>query len=305
MRDEKHNSLRFAFFPGCLVPARFPQFEYLARQLFPELGIELVDVEGFSCCPDPVRVMGADQFSWLVLAARNLAVAQREQLPILTLCPACTLSLASANAALRENPDLVSPVNAVLADVGYEIEGPVTVKHFLKVFYEDIGTDALEKMIKRPLGGFSVSYHSGCHENNPPEIMQYDNPFNPRKTEGLLASLGLDVIDYVEKSKCCGSPLTLDGKLDESLAAVVRKVEDMARFGAEGLVVGCTSCFQQLEIGQMMARRRELTEIQLPVLHFLEVLALAMGRSLDDIGFKQHKIRANRDILNARLGEGS
>ncbi|MEA3471778.1 MAG: CoB--CoM heterodisulfide reductase iron-sulfur subunit B family protein [Thermodesulfobacteriota bacterium] len=304
MTERNKDRLRYALFLGCLIPARFPRFEYLARRLLPELGIELVDLEGFSCCPDPVRFRGADQFTWLTLAARNLAIAGEENLPILTLCPACTVTLATASLELQRNPELVKKVNETLGDVGRKLEGPVSVRHFLKVLYEDIGPERLRGIVKRPLSDLRVSYHSGCHENNPPEIMRFDNPFNPKKTEELLDALGVRVVDYREKSQCCGSPLTLDGKMDDSLHAVVRKVEDISRFGAEALAVGCTSCFQQFEIGQVMAMRKELTNIQLPVFHFLELLALSMGWNLDEIGFREHKVKGGREMLEARLKEG-
>lgn len=298
---KKDKKLRYALFLGCLIPARFPRFEYLARKLLPGLGIELVDLEGFSCCPDPVRFRGADQYTWLTLAARNLTIAEKAGLPILTLCPACTMTLATANLELQRTPELLKKVNETLGDIGRELEGPVSVRHFLKVFYEDIGAEGLQKIVKRPLSNLDISYHSGCHENNPTEIMRFDNPFNPKKTEELLNALGVRVVDYREKSHCCGSPLTLDGKMDDSLHAVVRKVEDMSRFGAQALAVGCTSCFQQFEIGQMMAARKELTKTQLPVFHFLEILALSMGWSLDEIGFGEHKIKTGRENLESGL----
>ena len=59
-------SIRYVLFLGCLIPTRFPQFEYLARKTLAQLGIELVDAEGFTCCPDPVRFGAADRFTWLV-----------------------------------------------------------------------------------------------------------------------------------------------------------------------------------------------------------------------------------------------
>jgi heterodisulfide reductase subunit C len=45
---------RFAFFPGCLIPARHPTMEFAIRHTLTELGIDIVDLEGTSCCPDPI-----------------------------------------------------------------------------------------------------------------------------------------------------------------------------------------------------------------------------------------------------------
>ncbi|MBW2636682.1 MAG: heterodisulfide reductase subunit B, partial [Deltaproteobacteria bacterium] len=127
------------------------------------------------------------------------------------------MTLATASRELERNPELLEKVNETLKDVGRRLEEPVAVRHFLKVLYEDIGPEGLRKMVKRQLSDLSISYHSGCHENNPPEIMRFDNPFNPKKTEELLAALGLQVVDYREKSNCCGSPLKIKRKMDDSL----------------------------------------------------------------------------------------
>lgn len=294
--------IRYVLFLGCLIPTRFPQFEYLARKTLAQLGIELVDAEGFTCCPDPVRFGSADRFTWLVLAARNLSIAQRLGLPILTLCPTCTFTLSTANQELQEQPMLARKVNQVLEEVGHNIHGPVTVKHFLKVIYEDVGLERLSDEVRRPLAELKIACHSGCHERSPTAILQFDNLFNPVKMDKVLDAMGAFVVDYQEKSLCCGAPLTLGGALDDSLTVVKRKVEDMKRYGAEALSVACAFCFQQFEIGQVMALRKGLTDVQLPVFHFLELLALAMGWSLDDIGFKKHKIKKGQETLTSKFG---
>ena len=45
--------LRYAFFLGCIMPNRYPGVEASVRKVFKELGIELVDMKGASCCPAP------------------------------------------------------------------------------------------------------------------------------------------------------------------------------------------------------------------------------------------------------------
>lgn len=304
MNAQGGGRLRYAFFLGCLIPTRFPQFERLAREVLPEVGIELVDVEGFACCPDPVRFRAADQFAWLVMAARNLALARESGLPVLTLCLGCTLTLTMASHELERNPSLRQQVNEVLADVGHTLDGPVPVRHFLKVLHQEVGLKRLREWVRKPLTGLRIGAHSGCHQSNPPEILEFGNPFNPKEMDELLAALGVQVVDYREKALCCGSPLTLAGALDDSLSVVKRKVEDMKRFGAEAVAVACASCFQQLETAQVTAFRKLQTDVQLPVFHYLELLALSLGRSLEDIGFSKHKIRGDQIGLKSALEEG-
>ena len=52
-----------AFFLGCVIPLRFPGVEVAARRVFGQLGIECVDLDGYSCCPEPV-VLGLAASAW-------------------------------------------------------------------------------------------------------------------------------------------------------------------------------------------------------------------------------------------------
>jgi len=296
--------LQYAFFLGCLIPARFPQLEYLARRVFPKLGIELVDVPGFSCCPDPAKFRGADRLTWLALAARNLSIAARSDLPLLTLCPACAATLATAKNELHKNPALLDKIAPVLDECGIETALPSEVKHFIKALYEDLGLEKLKAAVSTPLSGLALASHSGCHENNPVEIMQFDNPFNPVKTEDILSVLGARVIDYQEKSLCCGSTLMTDGAVDNSLKPVVRKVEDMHASGADAMAVGCASCFQQYDTGQMLASRKGISQVTLPVFHLVELLALALDVDFPALGRSHHKISLTGLIPESGRADG-
>ena len=68
--------MRFAFFPGCLIPARHPAMESAIRSTLTNLGIDIADLEGASCCPDPIYFKSKDKMSWLAVAARNLSLAE-------------------------------------------------------------------------------------------------------------------------------------------------------------------------------------------------------------------------------------
>ena len=67
---------RYAFFPGCLIPARHPAMEFAIRSTLSRLDVEIVDLEGTSCCPDPIYFKSKDKLSWLAVAARNLVLAE-------------------------------------------------------------------------------------------------------------------------------------------------------------------------------------------------------------------------------------
>ena len=72
----KKNNMKVIPFWGCMMPLKYPQMELAIRKTLPNLGIELVDIEGFTCCPDPIYFKARDKVKWLTIAARNLAVAE-------------------------------------------------------------------------------------------------------------------------------------------------------------------------------------------------------------------------------------
>ena len=75
---------RFAFFPGCLIPARHPAMESAIRSTLTNLGIDIADLEGASCCPDPIYFKSKDKLDWLSVAARNLTLAEEQGLDLFT-----------------------------------------------------------------------------------------------------------------------------------------------------------------------------------------------------------------------------
>jgi len=146
---------RYALFLGCTIPVRGLNYEMSARRVAEEIGIELVDIQGFACCGFPAKPL--DREAGLLMAARNLALAEAQGLDILTLCSACTGTLTEANHQLRDDVDLRDWVNRQLADLARAdsagspgdcvdppaYSGEVRVRHFARVLYEDIGVETL------------------------------------------------------------------------------------------------------------------------------------------------------------------
>lgn len=130
----------YAIFLGCTIPARQPNYELSARKTLEKLGVELVDLEGFTCCcPPPIQSINLE--SSQAIAAYNICLAEEAGLDIVALCNGCFESLAMANAALKNDPELKAHVNEVLAKVGKEYQGTIEVKHFIQVLMDDIGLE--------------------------------------------------------------------------------------------------------------------------------------------------------------------
>ncbi len=284
---------KYLFFKGCTIPVRLPNVEKLAKEILPRFGIELEEVEEFSCCPDPIQTQGANLSFWMATAARNLAIAEQKGKDIITLCNGCLNTLGVVNYELKHNKEMKEKINRMLKSIGKEYKGTVQVKHLMQVLKDDIGMDKLKASITKPLTGLKVAGHPGCHLLNPQDIIKYDDPIEPIEYDKFIAALGATPIDYVSKIECCGVSLSLVGDKDATNRVIEKKILEAKSLGAQVLSTACPFCFSQFDMGQVIASRAipELKDNKLPVLYAVELLALAMGKTLEDIDFKSHKVQ--------------
>jgi heterodisulfide reductase subunit B len=278
--------MKYAFFPGCLIPAREPSYENSVRKIAPKLGIELVQMENANCCA-PFSVQSVDYTSWLALAARNLALAEQMGLNIVTLCNDCYESLLMTNTLLKENKDLKAKINEILADVGLEFKGKTDVKIFSDVLFEDVGLDKVKDVVKKPFNGLRVAVQPGCHLTKPKRI-HFAQRMATTALDALVEATGAQSVNYERKEACCGGPLR--GLNDEvALQVAKQKLDSMKAAGVDCVVTVCPFCFIELDIGQLEIKRRTNEEYGLPVLHFAEFLRMAMGMELEDWEIKGHR----------------
>jgi heterodisulfide reductase subunit B len=282
---------KYAFFPGCLIPTRYPHLEYVARLILSQIGIELIDIDKFTCCSDPIQFKGVDRLTWLAIAARNICLAEEAALNIITLCNGCVNTLTTANHMLKSKSELRGKVNRILVDTGHQFKGEVKIKHFLQVIVDDIGVGQIKDYIKTQLCGLNVATHTGCHLASPEDVMNFDDPIDPKVLDSLVAALGAEPVDYGLKSLCCGVGLSLSGKPDASSRLLKDKLENMKKYEADCIVVGCPFCYQQYDLGQIAASRKYKFDFKLPVLYYLQILGLAMGYTLDEMQYGNHRIK--------------
>ncbi len=281
---------RYAFFRGCFIPIRLPHLESVARRIFNDIGIKLVDIDGFTCCPEPVGFGVNDRLSWLSVSARNVSLAEERGLDLLTLCNGCLYTFRHTCHMLEE-AKLRDRVNEVLSGVGRRFNGSARAKHFLEVISEDVRIDRLMKMVRSPLSGLTVATHPGCHILSPPEIMGFDDPYDPSVLDELVSVLGAQPADYDMKADCCGWPLANFGQSDASLCLLAERVRNMREAGADCVVVGCPQCFYQFDRSQLLASRKQGFGNGLPVLFYHQLLGLAMGYGLDGVHYYLHRTK--------------
>jgi len=289
--------MKYAFFLGCLIPARELSYEVSVRKTMPELGVELVDMKAANCCA-PFSIQSVDYDSWLALAARDLCIAEEMGLDIMTLCNDCYESLLMVNNLLKKNPELKDRVNNILSEVGKEFKGKIDVKNLVDVLHGDVGIDKVKNAIKEPFNGLKVGAQPGCHLTKPKRIhFELLRGFN--ELDALVNATGAESVPYERKEMCCGGPLRdINDDLSRSISR--DKLRALKDAEVQAAVTVCPFCFLQLDLGQLEVKRHFNEEYNLPVVHFIELLRLGMGMKLEDWEIRAHRIPIT-DLFKGRL----
>jgi len=263
-----------AFFLGCVIPLRFPGIEVAARRVFRQLGIECVDLEGYSCCPEPVILGLTDREMALAVSARNLALAEKAGADLIVLCNGCYETLAEADHALRHDEPMKARVAELLASIGTRYEGKVTIKHFIEFLHDDVGLERITKAIARPVD-VPLALHYGCHLFREPA--HPDTWRKPRMMNGLVEAMGARCVDYGLEQLCCGFPISQFDKDAALKERLLPKLKALSTTNAEALAFCCPACLNQFETGQGGVSDLGVDIAKYPCVHVLELLALALG----------------------------
>lgn len=287
--------MKYALYLGCTIPARSRNYEISARKVAEALGIELVDLTDFICCGFPIKA--SEKESAELLAAYNLAVAEKNGLNVCVLCSSCSSQLTETAHELSLNAVQRDKTNEKLARVGLSYEGGVKVKHFARILWEDIGKERIQKTLVRDLGDLNIASHYGCHYLKPSEIYEgFEQVEDPKTLEELVALTGARVVDYPGKKRCCGGPVL---PVDEGVALSVAKakLEDISRYGADAMCLVCPFCSVMYDGNQKSMETEYETSYNLPVLYLTQILGLAMGYGRKELGLNLNVVKT-KELLS-------
>lgn len=280
---------RYAYYPGCSLQGTAVEYDISSRAVARALGIELIEVEDWSCCGStPAHTV--DQLLYGALAARNLAIAEAMGLAtVVAPCPSCLVALKNALAMVQED-ERRKELNELLE---LPFKGELQAKSLLQVIFEDVGVEVLAQKVKKPLKGMRLVPYYGCILTRPPKRAQFDDPENPISMDRILEALGAEVPDFPFKTECCGAAFGLPKR--ELVLTLSAKVLEMAQeVGADAIVVACPLCQQNLDLRQGQINSHCGTYFELPVLYFTQLIGLAMGFSPNEMGMDKHAVKADR-----------
>jgi heterodisulfide reductase subunit B2 len=278
--------MKFTYFPGCSLKGLGRAYEESLLPVFRYLGLELEELEDWNCC-GATAYMAVDEAKAFVLAARNLALAERMgRQPVLAPCSACYLVLNKAQHALGESPAMGDKIRKALGTAGLTYRGDVPVRHPLDVLINDVGLEAIKAKVKRPLKGLKVAPYYGCQIVRP--YSTFDDQYNPTTMDRLLEALGATVVRYPLKTKCCGGSLT--GTVPEAgLRLVYILLKEAMKRGAGVVATVCPLCQFNLDAyHRKMAKTYE--PVPIPTVYFSQLMGLAFGMGERELGLHRAQV---------------
>ncbi|MFX0104827.1 MAG: CoB--CoM heterodisulfide reductase iron-sulfur subunit B family protein, partial [Candidatus Hodarchaeota archaeon] len=286
--------MEYALYLGCTIPLKVPHFEFAFREIANILGYKFKEMDGASCCPDPVATQSVSIDTWLTIAARNLCIAEKMGLDILTICSGCYETLKTTKVLLEEDKAAFNRVNSVLKKIGYEYKGTSKVYHFVELFAQDEMLNKIKNILMKPMDNLNVAVHYGCHLIRPSKILQFDHPERPETMDKIIEAMGAKTIAFAGKLECCGFCARLQEEIGFEL--VEKKMTELKDLIEEvDVMVGvCPACVGQYDRKQRLISRKTGKELDIPVLYLPELMAIAFGVEPDKLGLTNRSVRPKK-----------
>jgi heterodisulfide reductase subunit B len=278
----------FGYYPGCSLRGLGKAYDESIRAVFTALGVDLHEIEDWNCC-GATAYSTIDETAATALAARNLALAEREGRDLVAPCAACWLVLTKTRKALAEDADLKEVVGGALeAEAGLTFSGTAAVRHPLEILADEVGEEAIAARVTAPLTGLRVAPYYGCQLVRPYDV--FDDRREPSTMDRVLAAAGCEVVPFPLKTACCGASPTMVMP-DIGLAPVDRILREAADRGADVVAVACPVCQFNLAGYQGMAAKRFDGDYRLPVLFFTQIVGAALGVPDRVLGLQRSLVR--------------
>jgi heterodisulfide reductase subunit B2 len=278
--------MKYSYFPGCSLRGLGRSYEESLLPVMKHLCVELVELDDWNCC-GATAYMSVDEGKAAVLAARNLAIAEKTgPEDLMTPCSACYLVRNKTKHNIADFPEINATVQRALGSAHLSYNGSVKVRHPLDMLVHDVGLDVIKEKVVRPLKGLKVAPYYGCQVVRP--YATFDDAYNPTTMDRLLATLGAEVVPYPLKTKCCGGSLT--GTVPEAgLRLTYILLKEAVRRGADVIATTCPLCQFNLDAYHDQIDRR-WGPTRIATVYFTQLMGLAFGLSQEQLGLKRNFI---------------
>jgi heterodisulfide reductase subunit B len=269
-------------FWGCMISAVEPFVEKAARFSLERLGVTVEEIPDATCCPDPEISRTLGEEVWLTLAGRNLSLANKAGGDVCVICNGCFDTLTKANSELTTDQTMNQRVNTAIAKYGTKYDGSSRIFHVIELLHDIVGLEAIKEELDRSLSGLRCAPQYGCR------ILREDLNLAP-KFDSLITTLGGELVHTKTERLCCGVP-AMYADPDFSLHQRTEvKLKEIKESQAECIILFCPACAERIERAEVTLRK-EGRDFEIPVVNYLELLALCLGASSTDIGAHLHRV---------------
>lgn len=298
-------TLKYAYFPGCVAQGACRELHQSTQALAQALGIELLELKKAACCGSGTFKEDSQLLEDTV-NARNIALAEQLNLPLLTHCSTCQGVIGHVDERLKDaqqtDPAYLEQVNGLLTQEGCSpYQGSTEVKHLLWALVGDYGLDALHAKVTRSLSGLKCAAFYGCYLLRAQKHLPYDDPHSPESMENVFRTVGATPIYYRGRTQCCGWPLS-SYATQQSFQMAGNHIQEAIAAGADCMVTPCPLCHLNLDSRQPEVERVIGAKLGLPVLHLPQLVALAVGVSPKQLGLDRHVV-STRPLLEKLLAQ--
>ncbi len=276
---EKKNLIDLTYYPGCSLKTTSQENNASLIYLFEHLGYNLIELEDWNCCGSS-SAHSIDSELAFDLASRNFSLAPVDR-PLLVACPSCILRLRSAYLHLTQEAPARHHYQKMW---GKPFDAKLQIMHFFE-FLDQIDLQKYSREGVRRLEGLKFVSYYGCMLARPP-IMRHEKNYYGLM-EKILSNLGAQAEKWSFSSRCCGTFLTV--ARPEVVEPMVNEIiQGAIDAKADCIVTACAMCHMNLEVRCSLKRK-------LPVLHFSEIISLALG-----IGRSEYKSWFSRHLVDPK-----
>ncbi len=274
-KNEKNKGperLKFSFFPGCSLKASGHENTMSLLKFCDSVNIDLIELEDWNCCGSS-SAHSIDHDAAEKLPMRNISLAPKG-IPLMIACPSCLIRMKSMYLKIKKD-------NALKQEYEDLWEKPFDEDLEIVHFFEIFNRINLEDYIDQPkdkLKHLKVAPYYGCMLSMPPDLRFEKNYYGIM--EQTLKKFGADPIFFGYGTRCCGTYLSV-AKPQIAQKVVNEIISRAMEAGAECLVTACSMCHLNLEI-------RCSLENPIPILHFSELLSMALGARDQKKWFPRH-----------------
>lgn len=276
--------MRYSFFPGCSMEGTAVPYMLSFQAVAQALDLVYEEIPDWNCCGSTMASGVVGDYPALVMASRNLALAEPRGQDVLVPCSSCYMNLALANEKFKEDGDFYTQANLVLNQVSLRYDGTLRIRQIIDVLVNDVGLEVIRSRVSNRLAGLRVAGYVGCQT---PRVFpwKFDDPEYPVFLDRIIEALGATPVRFPVKARCCGSSHSITSP--EIITGSGYGILKSALEGqAQIIATACPMCQMNLDAYQGKIRQYHQLSTSVPILFITQLMAIAFDLPPDTWGLK-------------------